>query len=256
MLLDFQHSASAQQIFSNSPMPPFPYCKGNPLYLVQLLNSLRNQNLISVNLANPCWAWDLEKISDLELSETVIKLFIEEMQKLDDQLRFGLTLAACLGSKLNRDILDILSKDLDVDLQDILTRVSEEGYLERLGDSFCFSHDKIEEAAYHMMSEDQKCKNHLRFGLAICAVYLDSGEEDDVMFFTAIQQMNKGKTELRDPNQRSMVASLNLKASRRAGKCLARFIIITFPVSQCPQCNLKEFWAHPNGRQTFFCNHW
>ncbi len=122
-----------------------PLLKGNTLYLQQLMSSLKNQGLIYVNLSCPCWAWDLERIADLKISDTVLTLLIDEMQKLGIELRLGLTVASCLGSSVKRVILDIISKDMAMDLDGILHRVSQQGYMDIVGDTFCFAHDKIEE---------------------------------------------------------------------------------------------------------------
>ncbi len=70
-----------------------------------------------------------------------------------------------------------------------------------------------------MVEEEQRRRYHLRFGFAICAFDLDSACEDDKIFFTAINHINKGGVDLCDLSQRSMVAALNLKAGRRAGEC-------------------------------------
>ena len=75
------------------------------------------------------------------------------MKGLSASLQLGLGVASCLGSSIQKEVLDILSKDLNVDLVDILKEVSHKGFMDDTNDgtTFCFTHDKIQEAGmYHM----------------------------------------------------------------------------------------------------------
>jgi len=73
------------------------------------------------------------------------------------------------------------------------------------------------------MTEKQRRQNHMRFGLAICAYTLNSSPGNDDFFFTAVNHMNHGGPNVvNDPNQREMIARLNLNAGRRA-ICLSDF---------------------------------
>jgi predicted ATPase len=55
------------------------------------------------------------------------------------------------------------------------------------------------------------------FGLALCNHALNSSADDDELFFVAVNQINRGGSEiLTDPYQKYMVAKLNLKAGKRA----------------------------------------
>ena len=121
---------------------------GNPLFVRQLLVSLSNQGCIYVDLTQPRWAWDLKKIADQEISESVLALLVKEMKGLSTDLRLGLKVASCLGSCVQKNVLEILSIDLEVDLLGILRQVSEKGYIKSVNDgaSFQFAHDNIQQA--------------------------------------------------------------------------------------------------------------
>jgi hypothetical protein len=70
------------------------------------------------------------------------------MEQLHPDLKLGLGVAACLGSHVGKDLLDILSKGLGVDLVGILEQVSQKGFMNKVenGTVFCFAHDKIQQA--------------------------------------------------------------------------------------------------------------
>lgn len=132
------------------------FSQGNPLYLRQLLYSLEDQGLIHVDLRCPCWAFDLDKIAGLRISDTVVSLLRSEMKKLGRDLQLGLAIASCLGS-VKISTLDILSNDLRVDLQSFLHAIANKGFMDISGGEFRFAHDKIEEGKllaeyYHLSS--------------------------------------------------------------------------------------------------------
>ena len=69
-----------------------------------------------------------------------------------------------------------------------------------------------------MTPEQQRLENHMRFGLAICSHALnDAGVKNDDLFFVAVNQINRGGPNiLTDPNQKVMIAALDLKAGNRS----------------------------------------
>ena len=183
------------------------------------MDGLNGQGLIYVDLSGPRWDWDLNRIMDLKISDDVVALLIKDMQRLPEELQVGLRVASCIGSCLQDPIIDILSTDLNQNFRETFTRLAQGGYMDNIqdGKKFCFSHDKVQQAAYQMMSEQKRKENHMRFGLAICANSMAGGEEKDGLFFTAVNQMNKGGPEvLPDLSQRTTIAMLNLKAGRHA----------------------------------------
>ncbi|KAL3780452.1 hypothetical protein ACHAW5_004578 [Stephanodiscus triporus] len=192
--------------------------RGNCLFVRQLLESLKDQGLIYFNLSNPGWAWDLDKVMDLEITNDVVLLLIEEMRRLPAELQLGLRIASCLGSCVKYSVLDILSRDLGVNLLDSLRRVSEKGFMKHNSgvSSFSFVHDKIQQAAKEMMLEQERLQLHMQLGLAICSYTLDNEQNDD-LFFMSVNQINcGGKGVLSDPSQTTTIAALNLKAGKLA----------------------------------------
>ena len=70
-------------------------------------------------------------------------------------------------------------------------------------------------SAYELMSEQQRRKNHMQYGMTLCSQTLNNCSESNELFFTAITQINHGgPSVVSDPNQRRILAKLNLKAGR------------------------------------------
>ena len=180
---------------------------------------LRGEGYIHLNFNPPRWSWDFDKIVNLDLSDNVVGLLVKEMQRLDADLQLALKVASCLPSCVDYFIFDILSKDLNIDLRSLLSQVVKKGFMINVGDDkIRFAHDKIQQAAYELLTEEERMKNHMRFGLAICSQVLNAGVgEHDDMFFLAVNQINRGGPGmLTNPNQRVMIAGLNKKAGERS----------------------------------------
>jgi predicted ATPase len=122
--------------------------RGNPLFLRQLMGSLCRQGYIYVELSQPRWSWDLNKIEQHPISSSVLALLMKEMQQLHPNLQLGLGVASCLGSCIGKDVLSILSLVLGVNLVDVLEQVCQMGFMHREdnGAMFRFAHDKIQQA--------------------------------------------------------------------------------------------------------------
>ena len=117
-------------------------------------------------------------------------LLIEEMRRLPADLQLGLRIASCLGSCVKYSVLDILSRDLGMNLLDNLLLVSKKGFMKHNSDgsSLTFVHDKIQQAAKEMMSEQQRRQLHMQLGLAICSYTLDNETQNDELFFMSVNQ--------------------------------------------------------------------
>ncbi|KAL7546921.1 LOW QUALITY PROTEIN: hypothetical protein ACHAWF_011795, partial [Thalassiosira exigua] len=192
--------------------------RGNPLFLRQLFESLKDQGCISLSVSPLLWTWDMDEMINLEISDNVLSLMMKEMQRLPSEVQLGLRVASCLGSPVKYSIFDILSKDLGVNLRAFLDQATQKGFLVEV-DETCirFSHDKIQQAAYDMMAIQDRLDNHMRFGLAICSHVLDRAGDSDELFFAAVNQINRGGADtLPDSKQKVMVATWNLKAGRRS----------------------------------------
>ena len=221
---------------------------GNPLFLGQILSAIVGSGRTSPNsspllkgdeiyfsLSRRRWTWDIEKVWDLELADDVVSFIVQEMKKLPPDQLFGLKVAACIGSRMTSDVVDILTVELsavftETTLVDVLHKVAQKGFLNEHVCStkkeccstsstirFEFVHDKIYEAAYEVMSNRERSLNQMRFGLALYPREID--RNNDELLFIAINQINMaGPDSVVDGDQKHIIAGLNLNAGKRAGK--------------------------------------
>ena len=169
--------------------------RGNPFFLRQLMELFKVQGHIHFKLNQARWAWDLSKVMDEQLPDGVIALLINDMQRLSPDLHMSLKVASCMGSRVKYSILDVLSQDLELNLQFQLQQLSEKGFMQNdcAVSSFIWVHDKIEQAAVELMSEQERRQLHMRLGLAISSFHswfdlLDNVRVDDEVLFVAVNQ--------------------------------------------------------------------
>jgi len=90
-----------------------------------------------------------------------------------------------------------------------------EGLLDKANGSYSFCHDRLQEASYNMMRQEERCLFHFKYGVALISCSL--GSQDDAMLFIATNQLNRGgPSAVEDKEQGILVANLNLTAGKKA----------------------------------------
>ncbi|HNM05607.1 MAG TPA: serine/threonine-protein kinase PknK, partial [Leptospiraceae bacterium] len=186
--------------------------KGNPFFVNELFRSLADKELIRFRSGK--WQWDIKEIKSIRISENVIDLMIEKIQELpESQIRL-LKLAACVGDWFRIDVFsEISSVSLDALNKDI-TELSNDGFLVVGGNIVKFVHDKIREAVYTLISEEEKSLNHYNIGKTYLQMTSDS-EADDLVF-TIVNQLNQGTKYVKAGDESQKLLLLNIKAGKKS----------------------------------------
>ncbi len=82
---------------------------GNPFFVTQLLKSLAQTNLIAFDFAIARWRWDLGQIETVGVTDNVVELMINKVQKLPTSTQTLLKLAACIGNRFDLETLSVIS---------------------------------------------------------------------------------------------------------------------------------------------------
>ena len=119
--------------------------RGNPLFLDRLLGELLRDKLIYTSIDPPRFQFDLEKISDLAVSDDVVALIMRDFARIDIDLQRGLQIASCIGAVIDVDMVEIVSRNMKIDLENALVQCTSRGFLEKVGaKGFRFIHDQGE----------------------------------------------------------------------------------------------------------------
>ncbi|MCB1143029.1 MAG: AAA family ATPase [Leptospiraceae bacterium] len=186
--------------------------QGNPFFLNQWVKNLYDEKLIS--LTENGWEFQMEKIKQIQVSENVIELMAEKISRLSDEYQTVLKISSCIGNRFNVELLSLL---LDKSIEEtwiLLNNLVNEGLLLPSGEIFKFLHDRIQEAAYSLLSESEKSELHLRIGQA--TLHKLNNEEVYEKIFYISDQINMGVNSITEKFEKEKLIQLNLLAGKKA----------------------------------------
>ena len=150
--------------------------------------------------------------------------------------------ASCFGNSLSTKYAQKLEMDLGLDLSGPLDEAAAKGFMDKQDDQYRFIHDLVQKAAYSKMKEEDRCMYHFKYGLSLYSYSVN--EDDDVSFFAAIDQINRGgPCAVEDSSQFPTLAQLNLQGTF----CFFVFFSLFLSVTIFSQNNLLAFLYDPSG---------
>jgi len=222
--------------------------RGNPFFVNEFLQSLYDRKLIGFVPDAGQWHWDVEEILALEVTDNVADFMVERIHTLPPKTRDALQLAACIGSRFELQTFAIAADCTTNAAAELLWPALRERLIQPLGGghelagvdleshpvaqdpqqpppsrpvSYRFVHDRVQQAAYSLLSAEQRDAFHYRIGNELLS-RLREGERAEQLPHI-VNQLNKGRGHIDDPAQQERVAALNLEAGRKA-KAAAAFV--------------------------------
>lgn len=109
---------------------------GNPFFTGEFLKSLTQNDLIGFDDRLGRWTWDLEQITQTQITDNVADLLCGKLKKLASSTQEIVTVAACLGSQFSFHHLCLVTqKSPELVLTDIRDAINEE-LLSPIGDGY------------------------------------------------------------------------------------------------------------------------
>ena len=132
--------------------------EGNPFFVLEFMQSLQGRGLLQYNFHQKRWVWNEDIIRAEEITDNVLHLLSSKMNGLSEDVRILLKVMACFGTSTHDSVIGYLSESAEYSgVRDGLERAVGDGFVEKHGDgNFKFVHDKIREAAYNLISDDDK----------------------------------------------------------------------------------------------------
>ncbi|MBN3877884.1 MULTISPECIES: AAA family ATPase [unclassified Nostoc] len=207
---------------------------GNPFFMNEFLKSLYAEELLQFNFTQRKWQWQLEKIQAAQITDNVVELMALKIQKLPVATQEALKLAACIGNSFDLHTLAIASSKSLADVAAQLWEAVQTGLILPQGNDYQllqvadlevtaltnldvvykFLHDRVQQAAYSLISTDQKQAVHLQIGQLLLQGITPQKQEERI--FDIVNQLNFGINLITDPQQRQKLAQLNLTAGNKA----------------------------------------
>jgi histidine kinase len=214
--------------------------QGNPFFLGQLLMSLHEGGLLRYSFDHRKWSWDLGQMKLAGVTDQVVDLMRTKIKKLATEVQDLLKLAACLGNHFEFRTLVTISGTNPERVLELLYAAVGEGLVLSLDDAFQyfvgadgdllaatdnfnfkFLHDRVHEAAYALMSIEQRKEVHLRIGRTLRDNLDKAGLEEKL--FDVVNHLNLGVEHVKEPADREALAELNLRAGKKARSNTAHF---------------------------------
>ncbi|MHC5891379.1 ATP-binding sensor histidine kinase [Nostoc sp.] len=220
--------------------------QGNPFFAIQFLYALHQDGLIEFNLELGCWQCDITQINQQALTDDVVKFMVLQLQRLPQSTQKVLQLAACIGNQFDLSTLAIVSESSEIETAAILWKALGEGLILPLTDvykfyqdsslfignlslennkkmtkdkaqrtaSYRFLHDRVQQAAYSLIPDNQKQATHLKIGQLL--LQNSSVREQEEKLFDIVGHLNLGQELITESSEREALAQLNLAAGGKA----------------------------------------
>ena len=179
---------------------------GNPFFTTQFLTALGDEGLLTFDHAHARWSWDLDRIRAKRYTDNVADLMFDRLIRLPAHTQRGLQSLACLGQSAEVTTLALVLDTPAEDVHETLWEAVLLELVERLGTSYRFLHDRVQEAAYALVPERERCREHLRIGRLLVAH--TPPERRDETIFEIVNQLNRGATLMTSPDEREQAVAV------------------------------------------------
>jgi predicted ATPase/signal transduction histidine kinase len=188
--------------------------QGNAFFVTQFLKSLAEEGLLFFDFEHRRWTWEVARIREKNITENVVELMAGKIQKLPDATQEILKRGACVGNTFDLETLAVILERTSSDTSQDLKAAYSEGLVVPFETQIKFAHDRIQQAVYSLIPEEDRNALHLRIGRLLLSDASDEHLEE--VLFDVVNQLNWGQDIITDPEERRYLAELNLKAGRKA----------------------------------------
>ncbi|MET0069488.1 MAG: EAL domain-containing protein [Candidatus Thiodiazotropha sp.] len=192
---------------------------GNPFFVTQFLSALADEGLLVFGIETGQWTWDLERMEAKGYSENVVDLMLQKLNGMPDETQQALKQLACLGSVCDIGTLAGVFDQSEEAFHTVLWGAVQAGLVLRRKGSYQFLHDRIQEAAYTLIPQQDRPQIHLDIGRQLVAGSSPS-ELDDILF-DVVNHLNRAADLMTDPAETIYLAKLNTEAGRKASASIA-----------------------------------
>ena len=187
---------------------------GSPFFAIQFLTALADEGLLAFDRATPAWQWDIDRIRAKGYTDNVVDLMAGKLQRLSATTREALQQLACLGNVAGIATLTLVRDETEAATHAALWGAVQAGLVLQQEGAYKFLHDRIQQAAYALIPEERRTDVHLRIGRVLLAGM--TADDLDEHLFDVANLLNRGAGRLIDRDEKMQVATIDLRAGRKA----------------------------------------
>ena len=187
---------------------------GNPFFVIQFVIALADEGLLAFDPVASAWRWNIDRIRAKSYADNVVDLMAGKLKRLSATTQEALKQLACLGNVSPIATLALVHGESEEAMHVALWEAIRAGLVVHQGNACRFVHDRIQQAAYSLIPEARRAEVHLGIGRALLASM--TADELDEHLFDVANHLNRGATLLIDRDEKVQVATIELRAGRKA----------------------------------------
>ncbi len=202
---------------------------GNPFFAIQFMSSLAEEGLFTFDHDAARWSWDLNRIHAKGYADNVVDLMVSKLARLPLETQSALQAFACLGNVADVTTLAVVLGTSEDEVHAALWEAARLELIERLLGAYRFAHDRVQEAAYSLISEAARTAAHLQIGRLLVARTVPEKREEAI--FDIVNQLNRSAALITSTDEREQLAEMNLIAGKRARASTAYVSALSYIVA-------------------------
>jgi PAS domain S-box-containing protein len=187
---------------------------GNPFFAIQFFTALADEGLLAFDPVTRAWQWDMDRIRAKSYTDNAVDLMAGKLKRLSSTTQQALKQFACLGNVVPIATLALVHGTTEAAIHAALWEAVHAGLIFHEDNAYKFLHDRIQQAAYSLIAEEQRADVHLRIGRALLASM--TADELAEHLFDVANQFNRGAARLIDRDEKTRVAAIHFRAGQKA----------------------------------------
>ena len=187
---------------------------GNPFFAIQFFTALAEEGLLAFDPVAPAWQWDMDRIRAKSYTDNVVDLMAGKLKRFSATTQEALKQLACLGNVAEIATLALVHGETEEAMHAALWEAVHAGLVFHQESAYKFLHDRIQQAAYSLIPEEHRADVHLRIGRVLLASM--TADQLAEHLFDVANQFNRGAARLIDRDEKAQVATIDLRAGRKA----------------------------------------
>lgn len=192
----------------------FSKTQGNPFFFNEFLASLHRDGLIAFDHHQRRWTFDRLGVEARHFADNVAELVLDKLRRFPPAAQQALQWAGCLGDEFRLELLAALLRQPARELLQALAPALQEGLLLQREGMLRFLHERVAELAMSLATPERQAQMRLQIGRGLLR-QLDAAELAEQLFVVA-GHLNAGAAMIDEPQERLLVAALDLRAAQKA----------------------------------------